>query len=232
MDPVTGAALIGGGVALTQAIGTTAFNASQATKQMRFQREMANTAHQREVRDLRAAGLNPILSSKLGGAAVPPGASAQAQSPDIAGTYTNAKRQQAEMLVMAAQANQANSAAGLNQAQTSDINVKQMPTVDLLIAQKELQLAQSRKTGGADTNKIVQEIINLKSAKEKIGLDIAHSALDLGKKRIERLPYTIGGKVLDKAVEVGGKVKEEFSKSKAKPWEYKRTPKRPWEGRW
>lgn len=45
-----------------------------------FQREMSNTAHQREVQDLIAAGLNPVLSAKYGGASTPSGSSATVPS--------------------------------------------------------------------------------------------------------------------------------------------------------
>ena len=59
-----------------------AFNADQALTNREWQERLSNTAMQRRVADLQAAGLNPMLAYSQGGAAVPSGGYASSVSPD------------------------------------------------------------------------------------------------------------------------------------------------------
>lgn len=71
-------------LALSNAKQAQAFNAAEAAKNRDWQERLSNSAHQREVADLKKAGLNPVLSAMSGqGASSPSGSSATGEAAPV-----------------------------------------------------------------------------------------------------------------------------------------------------
>ena len=98
---------------------TTAANMAESQRNREFQERLSNTAYQRQVEDMKSAGLNPMLAYiKGGGASSPAGSTGQA----VNAQYTSPIQGAASYRLTSAQAAKTEAEKPKVEAETSNIN--------------------------------------------------------------------------------------------------------------
>lgn len=181
---LAGASALGAGI-------TSAFNWFSARKSEDFSERMANTAHQREVKDLRAANLNPILSAGGKGAPAPQGNQASGANMDLlasAMAHAQIQKTRQETDLIAVETDRARD--------DWQIDSSMMP--ERLMYRRALmqQTLENRQLTEAQRNQIIKQMSLLDSQIKLTQAQAESAAAQAYKDKVLKKPYEYADKLL------------------------------------
>lgn len=171
-------------IGAASSLATNVFSARNASNQMDFQEKMSGTSYQRGVKDMQAAGLNPMLAYSQGGASTPMGSMPNVKDPvegavAATGATNQAAQAKANIDLTQAQAAELKSRTyeqSMNSAiKAAELRNMQMQTEQILADTGLSQARGMEARGNVDIQKFIKQLreLELSRDQETFSADVA-----------------------------------------------------------